>query len=99
MMRKLILSVVTIVSLVGAYELARGRKMMAMFEMQPAEEPAAARNIRDPVPRVSNRSRILMRMASMAFRKSANLSCSYFCRNQGRSRKMRSPILIEAVWV
>jgi hypothetical protein len=48
MMRKLILvSVVTIVSLAGAYELARGRRLIGMFETQPAEERAVARNIRD----------------------------------------------------
>lgn len=47
-MRKLVLvSVVTIVSLAGAYELARGRKLIALFEMQPAEEDAGAPNVQD----------------------------------------------------
>lgn len=47
-MRKLILvGVVTIVSLLGAYELACGRKLIAMSETQPAEEHAPAQNIRD----------------------------------------------------
>jgi hypothetical protein len=48
MMRTLILvSVISIVSLVGTYELARGRKLIVGSEMQPAEEHAVARNIRD----------------------------------------------------
>lgn len=47
-MRKVALvSVVTILSLVGAYELARGRKLIAMSGRHPADEHAVAQNIQD----------------------------------------------------